>query len=246
MNRIPRPKGLTELNRQVQLGNKSKQDFINLILNHYFQNQNHLNNEAVTIEQLSEYTKTSKILITKKYLALAKQVSSWLKPERLESLISQAKFSALKFALEDRLQAQSQVVQLQAAQGAGYRAFITSEVTKAMSLSVASTQSFLNVVKSLEPPQKASNRYPKSDTKSDAISSNPSVIGSEGPNKDVGYLTIDAAYEILNAEKPRPELSAHSPLLDLQAIPEVIAGPTGDVPTPALVVQKEASKAPAQ
>lgn len=144
--RIPRPKGLTELAPNYK---DNKEHIDRHIISHYINTGFTYCGYPMDINTFSQVTQIEPETITQAMIDHGSSTFNLLdegaKGEHLRALFGMA----LKNSLDDRSRALQQYSVLAAAQGHDYVPFVSSEVNKALKLTMESTQGMLQVIRAL-------------------------------------------------------------------------------------------------
>lgn len=215
--RTPRPLGTTE----IGLSLKKEPDNVELqsqlqqhIIRHYIQNNFTYCHKHMGIEELATYTSIPESLITEALLQTGQNTFDLIDSEEQSKALRVLLGLSLKSALGDSQRALKQLLLLQASQGNGYKAFITTEVNKALKLTQDSTTQMLNIYKAL------------------AGNSGPNIIINNNNSQALqnNFLTPDRALELISSKDetlPLLESAGQKDVLfeeyELELTPEVNA-----------------------
>lgn len=147
IKRIPRPKGTTELsitNNKVQT-EESLNDLKNHIIKSYVYTDYRYNGNKLNLEQFSMITGIPINDIYPYIMDYQKLGYNFLDNKDKEKLYGELTSSILGVTLKDRLAVEQHVACMLESQGASYKPFISSEVTKALKLLLESNNTMLNV-----------------------------------------------------------------------------------------------------
>lgn len=145
IKRIPRPKGTTELTKLYNNNEITIDEIHNHHINHYIYTDYRYNGIKLNLEQFSQITG---IPIHKVYPIILQSTQSqfeFLESEGKEKLYRELSNTILGLALKDRLAVEQHSTLLLSSQGASYKPFISSEVTKALKLLLESNNQMLQV-----------------------------------------------------------------------------------------------------
>lgn len=199
--RIPRPLGASNI--------EDKQRLLIYLVQVYIARGLYIDNKPITLpEFLTLYHITPKDFhnILDK---LAKH--SGITDKSMASNYRALTSMALNWALSDRHTATNQLALLKESQGDGYKAFVSAEVNKSIGLVQNSTKQFLDLIKTMRPPDAQLN-----------INVNETHITNN-------QLTINQAHEILAETITTPlldspeELQALGAEINVQNLPEIRA-----------------------
>jgi hypothetical protein len=180
--RVPRPLGTTEkgFHHSKHQSQESLQELQAHIIQHYINNNFLYCNRHYSIHELSIIlkipTKTIMAYTIKEGQSIRDNMDKVTSGESLRALL----FMGIQSTLEDRSRALQQYSILSAAQGEGYKAFVSGEVNKALKLVMESGQNVLNIAKSLGGNGPTTN-----------ILINNGDKAQEGTKEGDGFITVD-------------------------------------------------------
>lgn len=217
MERIPRPKGTTELG---SLYNKTKDTtdldtLINHIIRHYINTGFKYCHNTIDLNTFSQYTGIDIGLIQQQMLYRSNDLINLADPEIQQDHIRAILKTALSGALSDRNRAITQYEHLAKAQGQTYKPFISGEVNKALKLTLDTTQNLTNLYKALV------------GNEAHIVINNTNALQQNNTN----YLTIEKALTVLQQHSPKalapgepnPQLEGLYSDHQLDNTPEVVA-----------------------
>ena len=151
--RQPRPMGLTELSLRYQQSpnTENKQLLIKHLIKHWITNNFNLNNQHLSIDQLSYITNIDTHTIIQEINRQSKGLMDLTDKESLGNTVRALLSLSIRHALTDRGLIAQQLSILKASQGNGYKAFISGEVNKTLDLLMKSSQNILHTTKALMP-----------------------------------------------------------------------------------------------
>ena len=212
IKRIPRPLGSTSLAIQANLSNDSRdrQAFNNFIINQWI-----LGNEYISQIRYDIFTLAQALKIPVQDIRIMMRdrvINSaiWDK-DKQESILYGLMGEMVSWTLEDRMKINAQVELLTRSQGNTYKPFISSELNKALKLSLDSSASIQSMIQKLTGGGGTTNIF--------------NIDQSHDDHSVNNYVTQEQVLEIINA-KP-VESTKEAKLLetryDLNALPEVVA-----------------------
>lgn len=149
--RVPRPMGTTSLMLEFEKTQdpKLRDLVITNYINHWITHQSNICGITLNVVELAHYLGVD---VSRVHEQLSNQLlnNKIFNPGIATELTSKLIGQGIAWALEDRLDVQSQVDILRKSQGGKYVPFISSEVTKAIALKIGSTNSLQALVKQLQ------------------------------------------------------------------------------------------------
>jgi len=215
ITRIPRPSGLTLLAQQT----RNQQPDINLvqkILSYTLAQPIQLNNKPVTIQTLASYLNISKTIVMKAYIDYQAKMSKVMLGNGSD-VGGALLFLGLEKILENEAIGSQQLQLLQASQGNGYKAYISSSVNEAINLKMKATEAILGLYKAIRPQGPTS------------LIQNNFGPNSANPNEAIKAIGMAEALQILNEKgltkiDHNPQSHQHLiPIHSLENVPEVRA-----------------------
>lgn len=209
--RIPRPKGTTEISQYLnhshplEESEPNNKELINHIINHYINTGYTYCHTPMDIVTFSNYTGIEEKDIHEVIIGNAKDMGNKMDKEHMEGIMAGLLFSVLGGALNDRQTALYHQQILLNSQGATYKPFISGEVTKALKLSQDSNAQLAQLVKMIM-PNKGPNILNQFNTQ------NIYSSGDSGDmvNGDNGLSVQDALLLIQQSDSYMPLLSDES------------------------------------
>lgn len=145
--RIPRPKGLTELSI-IYNKTQTEEALNNLqthIIKHYVYTDFRLNHEKLNLEEFSQITGIHASQVYPYIMDYNKLQYNFLDETDKQKLYGDLTNGILMGSLKDRMAIEKHVNVMLQSQGAGYKAFISSEVTRALKLLIDSNANMLQI-----------------------------------------------------------------------------------------------------
>lgn len=143
--RIPRPIGTTELSKLYNDKQITKEELNKHIISHYINTDYRLNNIKLNLEQFSLITGITTEEVLPYIMNKQKLQYNFLDDDDKQRLYGELSSMILMGSLKDRLALEQHTTLLLESQGASYKPFISSEVTKALKLLIDSNNSMLQV-----------------------------------------------------------------------------------------------------
>lgn len=151
VTRIPRPAGTTFLsiayNQNQDTGNKDR--LLAHVVYCYTSSGFRWNNKPIPLPTFAQIIQTPTNKIMELISKSGEQMGSLLNPDHLKSTIESIITLSASWAIQDRGQIQKQVEDLLRSQGGKYMPFVTSEVNKALKLTLDSNKNLIETFKSL-------------------------------------------------------------------------------------------------
>lgn len=151
VTRIPRPAGTTFLsityNQEQSTTNKDR--LLAHIVYAYTSSGFRWNNKPIPLPTFAQIIQTPTNKIMELISKSGEQMGSLLNPDHLKSTIESIITLSASWAIQDRGQIQKQVEDLLRSQGGKYMPFVTSEVNKALKLTLDSNKNLIETFKSL-------------------------------------------------------------------------------------------------
>lgn len=191
--RIPRPLGTTEksLAHNKELTPDSKENLYEHVVQHYINQGFQYCQQSYTLEEFCLYIHTDISYINKHIYQQAKVSHTLLTEEGQTDLVQAIQGLIFGGALSDRSRALQHLNVLTTAQGQEYKPFISSEVTRALSTLIASTNNMAQIAKSFMPSADKMiqiNQY-------------------NNQHQQTNVLTVETALELIEAKGSVPLLS---------------------------------------
>lgn len=154
--RIPRTLNTTNLSIELK-DTHNKELLYQHIVRQYSLNNFQYLGQYISIEQLGDLLNIDTHTINQTFLSLRVSQIGLTSPETANELIRALNAELLNGVLADRRAALQQLSMLQSSQGAGYKAFVTSEVNKALKLSMEATTNIASALSALKPSGPSNN-----------------------------------------------------------------------------------------
>lgn len=186
MKRIPRPTGTTEIayNHHKEKNDDTLNKLQIHIINHYINTGFMYCNQTMDLDTFIGCFGLPRFLVMERVTQLGKQGYEMLEPEQQGDQLRALLFLLQNESLADRSRALLQYRTLAKSQQGEYKPFISSEVNKALKLTLESTQGLRELVKVLSGSQ------------------SPTVVINNNPNQSTNvqqnYLTTEQALELMN------------------------------------------------
>lgn len=147
MKRIPRPKGLTKLTKEYSLYKKETdyKKIINILAINYINNEYMVDQQPMNTYQLAEYYQVPFQTLIGAINKHIQEMSTYLNPEDLIGSHRSILSRILMGTERDRALIVRQLQRLLAAQGEGYRPYISAEVNNALKLLLASSKNLIDL-----------------------------------------------------------------------------------------------------
>ena len=147
MKRIPRPKGLT---LTIQNYNKHKSDLhykkaIDIIALNYINNEYLVEGQPMNTYQVAEHYQVSFKMLSNAINKHVQEMASYISQEDLVAAHRSILGRVFLGSEKDRALIHNQLQRLLAAQGDGYRPYISAEVNNALKLMLASTKNLIDL-----------------------------------------------------------------------------------------------------
>lgn len=188
--RVPRPKGLTELGQAYNNNGITLEELQNHTVNHYIATGFKYCGKAYNIEDFSKLTGIDQHIITNATIAYGQTTINLVDPNQSGDILRAVIGTLLNETLADRSRALTQLDILSRAQGQTYKPFVSGEVNKALKLTQESTAALLSLYKTMAP------------------STGPSVLVQNTINAQTqnNYITPTEALELIATRDQRPPL----------------------------------------
>lgn len=148
--RIPRPTGITELNKINNNPNINKL-IISKYITHYINNNFTICGVPYTVEQLSNNLHITLLECQKEIYKQGARMGEIFGLNDMEKSLRALIFQVSKNCLEDRAQIGQQLGLLSHAQGGQYKPFISSTFNHALGLNLAANKNIMDLIKTLNP-----------------------------------------------------------------------------------------------
>ena len=232
MNRIPRPKHITNLslNYQKTKDPTIKKQLLQTLLSQYVTNGFQINGHPLSLQDLSFKYNVPIQDIYKEIQDISKTVTGFIKTDDLLSAHEGLLAMTLESVIRDKGLVASQLQRLLQSQGDTYKPFISAEVNQALKTTLSATKNMIDLTNSFIPK-------------------NTEIVNLIADKKKDNQLTVDEALETIRQESkkamegsqqgslpPKPGLKALPPK-DLKQIfedhnlaemPEVRANPSDE------------------
>lgn len=214
--RIPRPLGTTLFNKNL---NKNKQDIRELqryIIKRYLEDSMRINNEPMSIEQLSLYLNMDKMTLMRELTRSMSTFSGLLgKGDNMEQVARALLNTTISWSLSDRHTTIAQVEALKASQGNSYKPFVSSTLNQAIANQLSQTRAFFDIAKSLITPQKGSVIVNQNNQNN--INETHTYVG---PNEAVKLIDENRTKDLLQDPDQQHNLYLNH---HIKGLPEVVA-----------------------
>ena len=186
--RVPRPMGTTELGLNLfkQPTEENKQKLEEHLIRHYITNNFMYCNKHYNIEEVSLLLNIPSNKVLGHTINYGTNLQSMMDKLTNNEALRALQAIAIKSSLDDRGRALEQYSILKSSQGNGYKAFISSEVNKALKLVMDSGQNMALLTKSLSQGQGTN-----------ILIQNTQQNALQGPNTGKEYVTIDKAIMLI-------------------------------------------------
>ena len=186
--RIPRPMGTTEMGyqRSKHPTEENKQKLEEHLIRHYITNNFMYCNKHYNIEEVSILLNIPQAKVLGHTINYGTNLQSMMDKLTNNDALRALQSLAIKSSLEDRGRAVEQYSILKSSQGNGYKAFISSEVNKALKLVMDSGQNMALLVKNMG-----------SGSPTNILIQNAQPGALQGPQHGQDYVTIDKAIMLI-------------------------------------------------